>query len=168
MFDEIFNTQDMIKMQEILKKQKETITAAESCTGGLISSMITEVSGSSLIFNGAIISYSNEVKMNELGVKKQNIIDFGAVSKEVVNDMLKGAIKKFNADYAVAVSGVAGPTGGKKDKPVGTVVIGAMTKKGTVNTELLYLKGNRKEIQVQAAKLALKKVFKFIKKSLDK
>ena len=82
--------------------------------------------------------------------------------------MLDGSIKKFDANYAVAVSGVAGPTGGTKEKPVGMVVIGAATNEGLKDIEIYQFDGNRKDIQVQSAKTALKKVFKFIQNSLDK
>ncbi len=168
MYDDIFDEKKMIKMQEMLKVLGQTITTAESCTGGLIASMITEISGSSSIFKGAVVTYCNEIKEQELNVQKQTMIDHGAVSPEVVSQMLDGAIKKFDANYAVAVSGVAGPTGGTKDKPVGMVVIGAATNEGLKDVEIYQFDGNRKDIQVQAAKTALKKVFKFIKKSLDK
>lgn len=167
-YNNIFNQNDMLELQSILRKNKETITSAESCTGGLIASMITEISGSSNIFNGSIVTYANEVKEKELGVKKETMIEYGVVSKEVVTQMLEGVLKKFNADYAVAVSGVAGPSGGTKYKPVGTVVIGAMTKSGKKSIEMHLFHGERKDIQIQASKHALKKIFKFIKNSLDK
>ena len=128
MFNEIFDQNDMIQLQNLLKEKNETITCAESCTGGLISSMITEISGSSSIFRGSVVTYCNEVKEQELGVKKETMIKYGAVSTQTVDEMLKGVIKKFDADYSMAVSGVAGPTGGTKDKPVGTVVIGILKK----------------------------------------
>ncbi|MCT7548922.1 CinA family protein, partial [Aliarcobacter butzleri] len=124
MFKKIFNKKDMIELQDILRNNKKTITTAESCTGGLVASMITKVSGSSDIFNGSIVSYSNKIKNQELNVNNETLEKFGAVSTEVVNEMLDGAIKKFEADFAIAISGIAGPTGATKNKPVGTVVIG--------------------------------------------
>ena len=167
-YTEIFNSTEMVELQDILRKSGQTITTAESCTGGLIASMITEIPGSSDIFKGAVITYSNEVKERELNVKKETMITHGAVSEQTVKEMLQGAIDRFDADYAVAVSGVAGPTGGTKNKPVGTVVVGAITKKTDEDIQRYLFSGNRKEIQVQAAKHALKKIFKFIKNSLDK
>ena len=124
MFNDIFNETDMIELQAILEANKQTITTAESCTGGLVASMITKISGSSEIFNGSIVSYSNKIKNQELNVKNETLEKFGAVSVEVVNEMLNGVINKFDANFAIAISGIAGPNGGTKNKPVGTVVIG--------------------------------------------
>ncbi len=169
MFDYIFDSNDLITLQQILKERNETITTAESCTGGMIAHMITSVSGASDIFHGGLISYSNEVKEKELNVSKDTMIKFGVVSEEVVSEMLDGAISKFEADYAIAVSGVAGPTGGTKDKPVGMVVIGISSKKtGEKEVEVCRFDGDRKSIQTQATKESLKKIFKFLQKTLDK
>ena len=168
MYESIFNDNDMLIFQNQLKEHNKTITTAESCTGGLIASMITEVSGSSNIFNGAIVSYSNEIKQQELKVKEKTLIDNGAVSIEVVDEMLEGVIKKFNSDLAIAVSGIAGPNGGTKDKPVGTVVIGIKGKNIGQDIEICHFEGTRKEVQIQAAKYSLKKISKFFQKTLDK
>jgi len=162
MYDEIFNKEKMIVLQDYLKKNNQTITTAESCTGGLISSMITEISGSSSIFNGSIVTYSNDIKEQELKVKKDTIIKFGVVSCEVVEEMLLGVLKKFNSDYAIAVSGIAGPNGGSKQKPVGTVAIGIMSKNGVKKIDIFHFKGDRKEIQIQTAKTALKINFEIL------
>jgi len=155
MYDDIFSTKDMIDFQNILKINNQTITTAESCTGGLISSMITEISGSSEIFKGSIVTYCNEIKEQELNVNKITMIEHGVVSCEVVKEMLLGVIEKFNSDYAIAVSGIAGPNGGSEHKPVGTVAIGVMSRSGTIKTELFHFLGDRKEVQLQAAKTAL-------------
>ncbi|MGB5867881.1 MAG: CinA family protein [Arcobacteraceae bacterium] len=165
MYNNIFNSDDMIKLQSILKERNQTITTAESCTGGLIASMITEISGSSEIFHGAVITYCNEIKEQELNVKKETMIQFGVVSCEVVDEMLQGVLKKFNSDYAIAVSGVAGPNGGTEKKPVGTVAIGVMSKDGGKNIKLYHFKGGRKEVQIQAAKTALKINFEILLKN---
>ena len=157
MYSEIFNKNDMIKFQNILKQTNQTVTCAESCTGGLISSMITEISGSSSVFKGSVVTYCNDIKEQELNVKKDTMIKYGVVSIEVVEEMLKGVLKKFNADFAMAVSGVAGPTGGTNAKPVGTVVIGVMNNKGAQNISIYHFEGDRKEIQIQAAKTAFQK-----------
>lgn len=167
MFDNIFNEQDMIELQKILFDNKKTITTAESCTGGLIASMITKISGSSNIFNGAIISYSNEIKNQELKVKNETLKNYGAVSIEVVNEMLDGVIKKFNANFAIAISGIAGPTGATKNKPVGTVVIGICDDKCHKMVDIYKFDGTREEVQIQAAKTSLKEILKFVKKTLD-
>nr|WP_269090839.1 CinA family protein [Aliarcobacter butzleri] len=157
----------MIELQDILRNNKKTITTAESCTGGLVASMITKVSGSSDIFNGSIVSYSNKIKNQELNVNNETLEKFGAVSTEVVNEMLDGAIKKFEADFAIAISGIAGPTGATKNKPVGTVVIGISDANNAKIIDTFYFKGTREKVQIQAAKTSLKKILKFVKKTLD-
>ncbi|MCG3657648.1 CinA family protein [Aliarcobacter butzleri] len=167
MFKKIFNKKDMIELQDILRNNKKTITTAESCTGGLVASMITKVSGSSDIFNGSIVSYSNKIKNQELNVNNETLEKFGAVSTEVVNEMLDGAIKKFEADFAIAISGIAGPTGATKNKPVGTVVIGISDANNAKIIDTFYFKGPREKVQIQAAKTSLKKILKFVKKTLD-
>ena len=164
MYDEIFNDEDMIKFQDILKENEQTVTTAESCTGGLISSMITEISGSSQIFKGSVVTYCNEIKEQELNVQKETMIKYGVVSNEVVEQMLEGVIKKFNSDYAIAVSGVAGPGGGTEKKPVGTVSIGVLSKSGAKKINTYHFKGSRKEVQLQAAKTALKLNFEISSK----
>jgi len=168
MYDNLFNEEQMISFQNLLCKHKKTITCAESCTGGLISSLITEISGSSNIFNGSIISYSNKIKNQELNVKNETLDSYGAVSVQTVKEMLSGCLGKFKANYSIAVSGVAGPTGGSKEKPVGTVIIGIMGDCGYQDIELFTFKGNRKEVQIQAAKTSLKKISNFVQKTLDK
>ncbi len=144
-----------IHLQQILRRNNYTLTCAESCTGGLIASKITEISGSSDIFNGSIVTYSNNIKEQELGVNKQTMIDNGVVSIEVVNEMLDGVLKKFQATYAIAVSGVAGPNGGTEDKPVGTVVIGVKNIFGHSDIRKFHFIGGRKEVQIQSMNSAL-------------
>ncbi|RXJ86018.1 CinA family protein [Arcobacter sp. CECT 8985] len=168
MFDNIFDEKKMQNLQDLLKANNKTVTCAESCTGGLIASMITEISGSSNIFNGSIVSYSNEIKMQELNVSESNLINHGAVSIEVVKDMLRGAINKFNADYAIATSGIAGPTGATETKPVGTVVIGVTSKVNGTEIDIYHFDGDRKSVQFQAAKTSFEKFSNFFQKTLDK
>ncbi|HJE03849.1 MAG TPA: CinA family protein [Aliarcobacter thereius] len=163
----IFTKKNMLNLQNILKKSKKTITCAESCTGGLVASMITKIPGSSEIFNGSLVSYSNEIKHKELNVSYDTLNNFGAVSIETVKEMLDGVIYKFDADYAIAISGIAGPNGGTKNKPVGTVVIGISNKFGKNNIKTYMFKGCRETIQKKAAKTSLKKILKFINKTLD-
>jgi len=164
MYDEIFSPKEMDTFQNILKENNFTITTAESCTGGLIASMITEISGSSQIFNGSIVTYCNKIKEQELNVNKNTMIKYGVVSCEVVEEMLEGVLKKFDANYAMAVSGVAGPNGGTVDKPVGTVAIGVMSDKGDKKIKLFHFDGDRKAIQTQSAKMALKLNFEILLK----
>jgi nicotinamide-nucleotide amidase len=149
------NEAKLIELENILRKNKLTVTCAESCTGGLIASKITEISGASDIFKGAVITYCNEIKEQELGVQKETMIKYGVVSCEVVSEMLTGALNKFNASFAIAVSGVAGPNGGTKQKPVGTVVIGIRGIKNIEDIQVYHFEGTRKEIQIIAADTAL-------------
>ncbi len=160
---------EMLELQNLLREHNKTITTAESCTGGLIASMITEISGSSDIFNGSVVTYSNKVKTQELKVKEETLEKYGAVSIEVVSEMLDGVVNKFDANLAIAVSGIAGPNGGTKNKPVGTVIIGILGEDIGKNVEVCHFKGSRKTIQNQVAKYSLKKNFKiFFQKTLDK
>ncbi len=158
-----FSKKHMNRMQEILRYQGKKITVAESCTGGLIASKITAISGSSDVFDGSIVSYSNLIKEKELGVNEQVLKSFGAVSKQVVSQMLDGVIQKFDADYAIAVSGIAGPGGGSEQKPVGTVVIGIASKNDQKLIKQYKFDGDRITVQKKATKKALKKLYKLIK-----
>ncbi|NLC27516.1 MAG: CinA family protein [Campylobacteraceae bacterium] len=134
-----------------LSNHKKLISCAESCTGGLIVSLLTTIAGASNCIEGSIVSYSNEIKKSWLGVEEDTLDTYGAVSEACIKEMLLGALSASKADIALATSGVAGPDGGSKDKPVGTVFIGVGdTKKGLV-TERLLLKGDREAIQTQSA-----------------
>lgn len=116
------------ELARLLTLHEKTISTAESCTGGYIAHKITEVLGSSEYFLGSVVSYSNEAKINLLGVSAESIENHGAVSEEVVKEMAVGALNKFETDYAIATSGIAGPGGGTEDKPVGTVWIALADK----------------------------------------
>lgn len=163
-----FSEENMIELQNLLRINNKTITTAESCTGGLVSYNITKIAGSSDIFNGSIVSYSNEIKNQELGVKKETLENHGAVSIQTVEQMLSGTLNKFKADYAIAISGIAGPSGGTKNKPVGTVVIGIKAKNTDSIVDVCHFKGNREEVQIQASTYSLEKILKFLQKTLDK
>lgn len=117
---------------EELLKRKMVVSVAESCTGGTIGSMLVSVPGSSSYFNGGVIAYSNEIKNKVLGVDNDILEKHGAVSKEVVELMVKGVLKNFGTDLAIAVSGIAGPDGGTEDKPVGTVWIAVGSKEKVI------------------------------------
>jgi nicotinamide-nucleotide amidase len=112
---------------DLLRKAQMTLATAESCTGGYITHLMTSVPGSSDYFEGSVVSYSNMVKEKSLGVSPENLEEFGAVSEQVVLEMAKGVQKKLNTDYAIATSGIAGPTGGTDEKPVGTTWIAIAT-----------------------------------------
>jgi competence/damage-inducible protein CinA-like protein len=143
--DFIFGYDD-IPMEEIvgmkLKEKEKTVSTVESCTGGYIAHLITQIAGSSEYFNGAIISYSNEIKESLVGVNHNSIDSRGAVSQEVVEEMAKHGRLKLNTDYCLATSGIAGPDGGTYDKPVGTVWI-AMATPSTVVSKLFHFGEHR-------------------------
>ena len=109
------------RVLQLLRERGATLTTAESCTGGLIASMLTRIAGSSDAFHAGFVTYSNDIKHSVLGVSQQSLDQHGAVSEEVVQQMALGAMARSGADYAIAVSGIAGPDGGTQEKPVGTV-----------------------------------------------
>ena len=117
---------------ELLKAKNLSLSTAESCTGGGIAALITSVPGSSEYFNGGIVAYSNEIKKDLLHVSVETLAKYGAVSRETVIEMVKGAMKTLKTDCAVATSGIAGPGGGTPEKPVGTVWIAAAYKNDIV------------------------------------
>ncbi len=120
------------KVVSLLRSKKIVLSCAESCTGGLISKRITDVSGSSSVFNCGIVSYSNEIKEKVLGVKGETLKTYGAVSEETVREMVKGVLRVSGSDIAVAVSGIAGPGSDNTDKPVGLIYIAVSDGKQTV------------------------------------
>jgi nicotinamide-nucleotide amidase len=120
-----------------------TVSTAESCTGGSIAQLLTSISGASHYFLGGIVAYSNDVKMQELGVNLNTLEAFGAVSEAVVIEMAEGARQKFRTDFAISVSGIAGPEGGTADKPVGTVWIAVAGPRGT-QAKMYQFGDNRK------------------------
>jgi len=115
-----------------MKSWKLTLSTAESCTGGYISHLLTQHAGSSAVFAGGAVVYSYDLKESVLGVKNQTLVNYGAVSEQTVTEMAEGAILHFKTDYAIAVSGIAGPDGGMPDKPVGTVWIAIASKERVV------------------------------------
>ncbi len=149
------------KVIDILSSRGHSLTFAESCTGGLIVSTFTAVAGVSSILNGAVVSYSNEIKSKWLGVKEETLIKYGAVSKDTVNEMLDGVIKLSNADGAIAVSGIAGPDGGTKEKPIGTVFIGVKYLDRVIIKRFNFI-GSRVEIQREATTTAIELFIKIL------
>ena len=151
------NYDDVKNIIAKLVSQKQTISFAESCTGGRIAAAFTTISGASEVFHGSVVSYSNEIKEAWLGVKQETLEKHGAVSSHCVEEMLKGISSMSKSDYALAVSGIAGPTGGTKEKPVGTVYIGILTP---VNLEIFHclFQGDREEVQEQSTTYAIKKL----------
>ena len=139
---------------ELLKAQGLTCATAESCTGGGVGSAITAVPGSSAVFMGGVISYSNDVKRDILGVKAETLATVGAVSSETAAQMAEGARKLLKTDLAVSLTGIAGPDGGSDEKPVGLVWFGLATKNG-VRTEKCIFRGDRTKVREQAVTHAL-------------
>lgn len=131
---------------KMLRKASLTLSAAESCTGGRISELITSVAGSSDYYLGSVTSYANEVKCGVLRVKAETIDRFGAVSEECVRQMAEGARRITGSDFSVATSGIAGPGGGSEDKPVGTVWIGVASPQGTVAKKMTFTGDRRRNI----------------------
>jgi nicotinamide-nucleotide amidase len=119
-----------------------TLSVAESCTGGYVSHLITQHEGSSQVFFGGAVTYSYDLKENILGVKNETLYQFGAVSKETAAEMVEGALRQFKSDYAVAITGIAGPGGGTEDKPVGTVWIAVANANKTVVKKFTF--GNKR------------------------
>lgn len=147
---------------EMLRSRQLTMGTAESCTGGYIAHLITRVAGSSEYFCGGVVSYSNEVKHNILGVSEESLEQYGAVSRPVVEQMASGAIRVLGCDCAVATSGIAGPGGGTPGKPVGTVWIAAALK-DKVMSECYHFGTEREENIRLAAETALKMLKDMIK-----
>lgn len=137
---------------EKLKQQKATLSTAESCTGGYIAHLITSVQGASDYFEGSVISYSNAIKINQLNVNVDDIEKYGAVSQQVVEQMAEGVRKKMNTTYAIATSGIAGPTGGTEEKPVGTVWIAIASEKGVVAKK--YVFGKERDVNIERTAVA--------------
>ena len=125
----------------------KTLSAAESCTGGTISALLTSVSGSSAYYLGSVTSYANEIKMNVLGVPEEIISQHGAVSSECVAAMAEGVRRLTGSDYSVATSGIAGPGGGSEEKPVGLVWIGVSSDKGTETFKMLFRNDRKRNIE---------------------
>lgn len=132
---------------KMLGKQKQTLACAESCTGGNISRLITEIPGASTFFKGSVVAYSNEVKANVLGVSEKDLTKYGAVSESVVRQMAAGVQKLLGTDYAVATSGIAGPDGGSKEKPVGTIWIAVATPTHIISEKILLNDNRIRNIQ---------------------
>ena len=132
-----------------LTKRNQTIVFAESCTGGLLSSSLTSISGSSKVFQGSIVSYSNELKNSLLNISKEKLIKHGAVSEEVCEAMAINVKKKLRADWAISISGIAGPNGGSQDKPVGLVYISISGPNNYITTIKKQFNSTRNRLEIQ-------------------
>jgi len=132
-----------------LTKRNQTIVFAESCTGGLLSSSLTSISGSSQVFQGSIVSYSNQLKNSLLNISEEKLTKYGAVSEEVCEAMAINVKKKLGADWAISISGIAGPSGGSQDKPVGLVYISISGPNNYVTTIKKQFNSTRNRLEIQ-------------------
>ena len=148
------------RVGEYLLGQTLKLVTAESCTGGWIAKCVTDVPGSSAWFDRGFVTYSNAAKMEMLGVKKETLARFGAVSGETVREMTAGALARSQAQVAVAVSGIAGPTGGTAEKPVGTVWLAWQLEGRAPVTRLFHFDGDREAVRRQAVEAALKGILR--------
>ncbi|GAB7198490.1 nicotinamide-nucleotide amidase [Dickeya oryzae] len=144
-----------VQLGERLKARQAKITCAESCTGGWLAKAITDVAGSSAWFDYGFVTYSNQAKQSLIGVEENTLTQYGAVSHEVVTEMARGALSRSGADFAVSISGIAGPDGGTPDKPVGTVWFGFSDKAGNIITQRMQFDGDRHDVRLQAVAFAL-------------
>lgn len=138
------------RIGEQLKRRQATVTAAESCTGGWIAKVFTDISGSSAWFERGFVTYSNEAKQQMVGVQDTTLQQHGAVSEQTVREMATGAAKAAAAEYAIAVSGIAGPEGGTPDKPVGTVWFAIVGPEGRVLAQRQIFAGDRDAVRRQS------------------
>ncbi len=152
-----------IRLGQLLSDNGLWLGVAESCTGGMLGHLITNVPGSSSYFSGGVIAYSNEVKMEILGVSAKTLKSAGAVSNKTVLEMARGVRAALNTDIGLSVSGIAGPDGGTDDKPVGTVWIGISTMI-MENAEMFLFSGDRQKVKEQAAQSALQIAIKYLSK----
>ena len=147
-FGENNDSLSSVLIKELIKR-KESLVFAESCSGGLLSSSITAIPGSSQVFKGSIISYSNDLKQSLLNIPENLIKKFGAVSEEVAETMAINAKEKLNSDWSIAISGIAGPSGGNKEKPVGLVYISIAGPNNHITNIKKIFSSTRNRIEIQ-------------------
>ena len=144
-----------VQVGELLRTNGQRLTTAESCTGGWIAQCLTAIAGSSEWFERGFVTYSNEAKIEMLGVDADTLLAHGAVSEATAAAMAAGALRHSHADWALAVTGIAGPSGGSKDKPVGTVCFGWAAFDGRVETQTVHFAGDRELVRAQTVAHAL-------------
>jgi len=150
----VTNTELATDLLAVLGSRGLTLASAESCTGGMVASAITDIPGASTVFVGGVVAYSNDIKQSLLHVPAATLATFGAVSAQTALDMAKGAAGTLGADCAISITGIAGPDGGSAGKPVGTVWFGFAIR-GVVTAELAHFDGNRSAIRHAATAWAL-------------
>lgn len=168
--NEVFTLKEEEQLEDVivslLREKKETVSFAESCTGGLLAGRFVNASGASEVFKSSFITYSNDEKARLLGVSEESLEQYGAVSEQVAQQMAIGCAKVSGVDYAIAVTGIAGPNGGTESKPVGLVYISCYAK-GRCETIELHLRGNRAKIREVSVARALRMLREEILKSED-
>jgi nicotinamide-nucleotide amidase len=147
----------------LCKRRRVEISAAESCTGGGVAAAITRISGSAKWFDRGFVTYSNEAKRQMLGVSAKTLANHGAVSEQVAREMARGVLRRSPSQLAVSVTGIAGPTGGSKSKPVGLVWFAWAVRGGDVQTREFRFKGDRVEIRRQSVAVALRGLIELLR-----
>ncbi|HAZ15356.1 MAG: hypothetical protein A2Y28_02065 [Chlamydiae bacterium GWC2_50_10] len=150
------------ELKELFVQKKLTLALAESCTGGRMAARLTSIPGASAYFLGSFVVYSNELKEKALYVREKSLKEKGAVSKEVVLEMLQGLFSRTSADFGIAVSGIAGPTGGSADKPVGTVFAALGSRRKEPEILNLHLEGDREAVLEEAASRLFERLFRIV------
>jgi nicotinamide-nucleotide amidase len=147
---------------QLLRERGMTVAAAESCTGGLVSKRLTDIPGSSDVFTGSVVAYSNRVKVEELGVPEEKLARYGAVSEDVAAEMAYGVRTILGTDIGISITGIAGPGGGTASKPVGTICFGLADAHGS-KTYTRTLSGNRERVRVFASLIAIESLRQYLK-----
>jgi PncC family amidohydrolase len=147
----------------LMREKNLTLAAAESCTGGMLSSRMIDVAGVSDVYKAGFVTYANEAKQKLIGVKEETLMKYGAVSEQTAREMVAGALRAAEADMAVAITGIAGPGGGTKEKPVGLVYIACGSVEDIV-VECCLFDGSRSEIRQASAEHALEMLYREIMK----
>ncbi len=159
---QLINESIVRELAQLLMQHQWRLSTAESCTGGLVAASLTNLAGSSDWFERGYVTYSNDAKSEDIGVETHLIQDHGAVSDQVARAMAIGTKQSSNAQIALSITGIAGPTGGSAEKPVGTVCFAWILNTDQVISETKLFHGNRAEIRAQAAKFSLKKLISLI------
>ena len=156
-------TQDLVsQLASALLKKQWHLSTAESCTGGLVAAAITELAGSSEWFERGYVTYSNSAKSEDINVSQELIAQHGAVSDQVARAMAIGAKQSSNSDIALSITGIAGPTGGSVEKPVGTVCFAWILANNAIYSETKLFSGNRRDIRAQACEFSLKRLLELL------
>lgn len=154
----------ILKLSQKLKQQQCKLVTAESCTGGGLAYQLTSLAGSSDWFERGFVTYSNQAKQDMLGVQAQTLANFGAVSEQTAMEMAQGALKSSQANLSIAITGIAGPSGGTKEKPVGTVWL-ACANAQIVVSKLFLFSGDRQAIRLASIKAALETLLSHCERS---